>query len=118
MLLLALTEAEASKAAELDGELLACCADAAEADREASRIMDLVDGMSDDDPALLTGLWLARPLVAEYDAAADRARELLARTPEGLRAKARLLLLHLAAEQGCEALAGSLARDVAGRAPA
>ena len=54
---------------------------------------------------------------AEFDAI-ERAAQLPARSPEGLRAKAALLLLHIRTEQDHTALAASLARDVTGRAGA
>jgi len=43
------------------------------------------------------------------------AAQLPARSPDGLRGKAMLLLLHIGTGQDHTALAASLARDVAGR---
>ncbi len=116
VLFLEAVEAGASKAAELDGELLDCCAAAHGADRVSGIFMDRMSDMTLDDPVVLDSLARMRPAVHTYFDAVDRAAELPARTPEGLRAKAALLLLHIRSGEDHTMLAGSLARDVAGRA--
>ncbi len=118
MLLLVPVEAGARKAAELDRELLACCAEAEASDRAATVCMDVVDAMHPDDPDITSALLAAHPVFVAYSDAIERAAQLPARSPEGLRAKAALLLLHIRTEQDHTALAASLARDVAGRAGA
>lgn len=116
VLFLEAVEAGDDKAWELDGELLACCATAARADRSADAFMDRLDALAEDDPRFLPALEAAQPLLDAYAAAVDRAAQIPARTPEGLREKASLLLLHLGTGQDHEALAASLARDITGRA--
>jgi len=116
LLLLAPVEAGASKAAELDAELLACCATACRADQAADAVMDRLDDATLDDPDVLDVLGRMRPTLDAYFEAVNRAAEIPARTPEGLRAKAALLLLHLRSGEDATMLAASLARDVAGRA--
>ena len=115
LLLLIPAEAGAGKANELDAELLDCCDAARAADRQAALAVDGFDMLDLDEPAGLIALHSARPLVDAYFDAIDRATVLPARTPEGLRAKATLLLLHSQADDDVAALAVSLARDVAGR---
>jgi hypothetical protein len=115
MLLLAPVEAAASKAAELDCELLDCCATARRADQAADAVMDRLDDAMLDDPGVLDALDRMRPTLDAYFEAVERAAELPARTPEGLRAKAALLQLHLRSGEDCTMLAASLARDVTGR---
>jgi hypothetical protein len=114
--LLLTCEAGASKAAEADHELLACCREAEASNQEAAAVMNDIDRMDDDNPAVMPALKAAHPLFVSYSDAILRAGQLRARTPEGLRAKAALLLLHLTTEDDPVALAASLARDVAGRA--
>ncbi len=116
LLLLAPVEAGASKATELDGELLACCAAARRADLASDAFMNRMDDMTLDDPAVMDALARMRPQVDAYFGAVDRAAEIPARTPEGLQAKAALLLLHIRSGEDHTMLAASLARDVAGRA--
>ena len=115
-LLLVPTEASADKVAELDGALLACCAEARRIDHRAGLAMAVIEAMDEDDADLVPTLEAAHPLFFAYEDTVSRAAQLRARTPEGLRAKAALLLLHLGAEQDPAELAASLARDVAGRA--
>ena len=112
LLLLAPVEAGASKAVELDTELLACCATAR---RAADAVMDRLDDATLDDPDVLDVLARMRPQLDAYFDAVGRAAELPARTPEGLRAKAALLLLHIHSGEDHTALAASLACDMAGR---
>ena len=116
LLLLIPAEAGAGKANEIDAELLDCCDAARAADRQAALAVDGLDALALDDPIGMAVLHSARPLVDAYFDAIDRATVLPARTPEGLRAKASLLLLHSQADDDVAALAVSLARDVAGRA--
>lgn len=108
-------EAGASKAAEVDRELLACCREAEASNQEAAAVMNGIDAMDDDDPAVMAALEAAHPLFVSYSDAVLRAGQVAARSPEGLRAKAALLLLHLTTEADPVMLAASLARDVAGR---
>ncbi len=115
LLLLAPVEAGAGKAAELDAELLTCCATARRTDQVADAVMDRLDGMMLDDPDVLDVLGRMRPQLDAYFAAVERAAELPARTPEGVRAKAGLLLLHIRSGEDHTALAASLACDVTGR---
>jgi hypothetical protein len=114
-LLLVAAAAGADKAQELDRELLACVTEAEAADREAEVLMNRLEAMDDADPDLGPALDAARPLLASYNDAVARAAQLPARSPEGLRATAVLLLRHAAAECDVMDLALSLARDVAGR---
>jgi len=116
LLLLALVEVGAGKARMLDGALLACCAQAERADRAADAVMDRLDIMATDDPAFSAALAAVQPLFGAYRDAVERAAQLPARSPDGLRRKATLLLLHIGTGQDHTALAASLARDVAGRA--
>ncbi|MGI4945586.1 MAG: hypothetical protein ACRYHQ_34325 [Janthinobacterium lividum] len=109
-------EAGADKATEADYELLACCREAEAANREAAAVMNSIEALDDDDAAVMPALEAATPLFVAYSDAVLRAGQLRARTPEGLRAKAALLLLHLTTDDDPVALAASLARDVAGRA--
>lgn len=114
--LLVTMEAGADKAAEADRELLACCREAEVANREAAAVMNGIEALEDDDATVMPALEAATPLFVSYSDAILRAGQLRARTPEGLHAKAVLLLLHLTTEDDPVALAASLARDVAGRA--
>jgi len=116
MLLLVPTEAGIAKAEELDRELLACCAEAEASERAATVTMDVVEAMDANDPDMTSALLAAYPVFVAYSDAIERAAQLPARSPEGLRAKASLLLLHIRTEQDHTALAASLARDVTGRA--
>ncbi len=111
MLLLVPAEAGALKAGELDRELLSCCAEAEASERAATVTMDVVETMGADDPDM-TSAYL---VFVAYSDAIERAAQLPARSPEGLRAKASLLLLHIRTEQDHTALASSLARDVSGK---
>ncbi|MBV9749389.1 MAG: hypothetical protein JO157_11290 [Acetobacteraceae bacterium] len=116
VLFLEAVEAGSDKARELDGELFGCCAEAACADRSADAFMDRLDALAEDDPRFMPALEAAMPLFDAYAAAVDRAAQIPARTPEGLREKASLLLLHLGTGQDHTTLAASLARDITGRA--
>ncbi len=78
--------------------------------------MNRMDDMTLDDPAVMDALARMRPQVDAYFGAVDRAAEIPARTPEGLQAKAALLLLHIRSGEDHTMLAASLVRDVAGRA--
>ncbi len=112
--LLVTLEAGVDKATEADQELLACCREAKAANHEAAAVMNGIEAL-DDDATVMPALEAATPLFVAYSDAILRAGYLPARTPEGLRAKAALLLLHLTTEDDPVALAASLARDVAGR---
>ena len=63
LLLLAPVEAGASKATELDAELLACCATARRADQATDAVMDRLDDTTLDDPATLDALARMWPAV-------------------------------------------------------
>ena len=122
MLLLTAAEAGPAKAAELDGELLACCAEALAIDRESDRLWDACP-MDGEHPA-----WAAYN--AHVDATVPHWQDLVlqisatpARTPEGLRAKAAVARGAMPEDRiddpdPCERLALSLYRDVLGRAGA
>ncbi len=111
---LAALETSADKAAEIDRELLACCREAKAAIQEAATVMNGIEALDDDDATVMPALEAATPLFVAYADAILRAGQLRARTAEGLRAKAALLLLHLTTEDDPVALAASLARDVVG----
>ncbi len=91
LLLLTAAEAGPAKAGELDGELLACCAEALAIDREANRLWAACCALP-----LGIGKHPAFDACEAYDAATldawhelvDRICDLPARTPEGLRQKA------------------------------
>lgn len=108
-------EAGADKAREADYELLACCREAEAVNQEAGAVMNSIEALDDSDDAVMPALEAATSLFGAYSDAILRAGQLRARTPEGLRAKAALLLLHLTTEDDPVALAASLARDVAER---
>ena len=110
MMLLSAAEAGPAKAAELDGELLSCCA---EADRLEALSAAMVVGLPSSGRC---------PIWTEGDRLGDEAytlRErvaaLPARTPEALQAKALLVLTRLEDDGLASSLALSLARDVLGR---
>jgi hypothetical protein len=120
MLVLAAAAAGQAKAQELDGELLAISQEFHENRIEIDAIWD--DEMPED------GTPEARRssiLIDRYEEIRERLAELPARTPEGIRAKARVILAEFVGEDGKEypnshdprgALALSLARDVLGSA--
>ncbi len=111
LLLLSAAEAGPAKAAELDGELLACCA---EADRLEAQADVLTAGWPSSGQC---PRWMeADRLMDEAYDLRERATELPARTPEGLQAKARLVLARLDADGLAGEIAQSLARDVLGKA--
>ena len=128
LLVLAPTEAGATKAADTDYELFACCAEAETLYAAANELGRADTGAveeanrtqwesADADEAPATADDVAE-LIAD---ALRRASQLPARTPESLRAKAALLLFYLGEGDAavhrcnCNALAISLARDIAGR---
>lgn len=117
-LLLLPVEAGAAKAVELDGELLAICAEAVATDARAEAIMDAIDrdDLSPTDPRWSPTMDDAQLMLADYHDAITRAARLPARTPEGLRAKARLVVSYFSGDGGNADLALSLARDLIGRA--
>ena len=115
MLLLLPVEAGASKAAELDAELLACCAEAEVINARSAAICDAVEHLPSTDPRWDQAYEEARGMAQSYHATVARAAVLPARTPEGLQAKAGLVFLYL--EHGNDPeIALSLARDLMGRA--
>lgn len=116
MLLLLPIEAGASKAAELDGELLACCCEAQAIDVRSNAICDEVEDLPSSDPRWEMAYTEAAILMKNYRVAVARAVVLPARTPEGLRAKAGLVLSHMQNDDTSTDIALSLARDVTGRA--
>ena len=126
MLVLAAAAAGTAKAAELDGELLARCAEFRDLDDELKRINDVLGDM-------LIAERDAHPLSQREAEGADRyceLREIIAdmpaRTPEGIQAKAHIVLAEFRGEDNSGdfpgqydprgALALSLARDLIGRA--
>lgn len=112
LLLLTAAEAGPAKAAELDGELLACCA---EADRLETRAEALIAGLPLDLP-LAPGWWEAEQMDDEAYSLRERVVRLPARTPEGMQAKAGIVLSRLEANGIASEIARSLARDLMGRA--
>ena len=108
MLLLLPVEAGAGKVAELDGELLACWAEADEIDTRAEAICDAVEGLPESDPRWVEAYEEAGDMLETYDAAVARAVV--------LRAKAGLVLSYMRDDANSALIALSLARDVMGRA--
>ena len=89
LLLLSATEAEHAKAADLDGELLACCAKVVEMDRESERLLAACpSNASASHPAWLAYDAFESAALDRWSDAFDRIVALPARTPDGLRAKA------------------------------
>ena len=125
--LLTAAEADPAKAAELDGDLFACCAEALAIEAESNRLFriaaDAGDDASPDHPA-----WLAHD--AYDDATNPRWHKLVehiagmpARTPEGLRMKAAVARSAITQERRdfpdpADNLAWSVLTDVLGRASA
>ena len=119
MLLLTAAEAGPAKAAELDGELLSCCAEALAIDRESNRLWNACP-MEAEHPA-----WPA--YYAHENATLARWHELVveisaipSRTPEGLRAKAAVARSAMPQDRvddpdPCDRLAVSLYDDMLGR---
>jgi hypothetical protein len=125
MLLMGATEAGAAKAAELDGELIALCAEVERLNTEEAGLIWADDAQN---PRYKT---LGQPeALAALRAASARLQDVLeqiaampARTPEGLRAKAQAVhafFFGMPPEGGCPAgdALWSLVCDVAGRAAA
>ena len=123
MLLLTSAEAGPAKAAELDGELLECCAEMLAIDRESDRLWAVCLALPDDA--------MHHPAFDAHDAHWDghgdrywdlarRLRHMPARTPEGLRQKAAAALSAMPADdRGAGGnLVVSLLDDVMGRAGA
>ena len=126
MLVLAAASAGSAQAAELDGELLALCQEIGVVSGETDRISDALEDIPWRE-------WEMHPLRARRCELSDRfceLREMIAdapaRTPEGIRAKARVVLAEFDGDDEWEkypgqydpsgALALSLARDLLGRA--
>jgi hypothetical protein len=120
MLVLAAAAAGHAKAQELDGELLALC-DEFHANRVETDIIWEVDMPAVGSPEASR----SEALVDRYHELRAELAELPARTPEGIAAKARIILTEFAGEDEAEnypaqydprgALALSLARDILGR---
>ena len=127
MLLLSAAEAGPAKAAELDGELLACCAEALAIDAESNRLFRIAVAAGDDAPPDHPD-WQVHD--AYDDATNPRWHELVehiaatsARTPEGLRAKATVARSTVTEERRelpdpADTLAWSVLTDVLGSAGA
>ena len=114
LLLLTAAEAGTTKAVELDGELLECCAEAAALEAHARALTKGIpsSGRSPE--------WEAADAMLEeaYDLR-ERAIELPARTPEGLQAKAKVVAARINDDDPIVmGMAFSIARDVLGRARA
>ena len=109
MLVLAAAAAGQAKADELDGELLALCNEACDIHANSVRIEDDYEAQGLPIPyeALI---W---PETARWHALCAEIAETPARTPEGMRAKARVLADVTALE---EPLVASLCSDLLGRA--
>jgi hypothetical protein len=110
MLLLAATAAGSAKAEELDGELLARCAEFQAQEDELNRIFDVIGDLSMREREGVDRIHELRGLISD----------LPARTPEGLRAKAQIALLDFGPEDkwpedNSQWTAWSLARDVLGK---
>ena len=114
LLLLIPPAAGADKAREIDAELLACCADADEIDRQASQALNGIEQGDDEGWNAAIGAGLA--LVADWHRLVRRAAKLPARTPEGLLAKAGLVNSYLRENEDAAGIGLSLARDILGRA--
>ncbi len=127
LFLLTAAEAGPAKAAELDGELLARCAEALAIDRESNRLWDAAVAAAADAPA-------GHPAWQAYDDNEDatlgewhdlvrRISGMPARTPEGLRMKAAVARSAMPGERKddlapCDRLALSLYADMIGSAVA
>ena len=107
--------AVAAAAQSPDAELLACIALANAIDVRTAAGCDAVDHLSSSDPrweAAYQQSWREMPT---FHAMVKRAADLPARTPEGLKAKAELVLSYLRTGDNDADIALSLARDVVGR---
>lgn len=123
LLLLASAAAGPAKATEIDGELLARCAEYQAADRESDLISGELQGLPDGAPRLVHDpIWSRlEAAMTHANTALDRIIHLPARTPEGIAAKAAVLRVATSqamdsAPDAHELLALSLADDIAGRA--
>jgi hypothetical protein len=123
MLVLAAAAAGQAKAEELDGELLALCRESHETIPVVTRLEDERDQLPLNHPreaALEKQVWA---IVTRRFELREAITDTPARTPEGLRAKARVALWELCDGDpeegpisGSNGVAWSLARDVLGRA--
>jgi hypothetical protein len=126
MLILVAAEAGVAKAEELDGQLLALCAEYHEKEDEFDRLSDVFDTLDHTDPEHRRIDGLFSPLVDRIHEIRDEVSDIPARTPEGLRAKAKVSLRDLAhggnADKGpinhADRVVWSLCCDVVGRAGA
>ncbi|WP_284945337.1 hypothetical protein [Acidisoma cladoniae] len=96
MLILMAAEAGVAKAEELDGQLLALCAEYHEKEDEFDRLSDIFDALDRADPEHRRIDAVFTPLVGRIHEIRDEVSEIAARTPEGLRAKAKVSLRELA----------------------
>jgi hypothetical protein len=127
LLLLTAAEAGPAKAAELDGELLACCAEALAIDGESDRLWDGAVAVAADATADHSA-WQAYNdneyvTLGEWHDLVRRISDTPARTPEGLRMKAAVARSAMPGERKdepdpCDRLALSLYEDMLGRAGA
>ncbi len=118
LLLLTAAEAGPAKAAELDGELLACCAEAHAIDQAADRWADLALA-APAGSAREQELWdLAQVGMPRFHDLAAQVTAIQPRTPEGLRAKAKLALSYTEEGGNHYDIAVAVLRDVCGSASA
>ena len=127
MFLLTAAEAGPAKAAELDGELLECCAAAMAIDRESNRLWDAAVAAAADSPAGHPA-WRAYDdnedaTLGEWHDLVHQISDTPARTPEGLRMKAAVARSAMPGERKddlapCDRLALSLYADMLGSAHA
>lgn len=125
MLLLAAAAAGQAKADELDGELIGLCQEFHRIEDQLRVIAHLAEAPS---RSAEYAQWeeIGRPLVDRLHEVRFDISQLTARTPEGLQAKARVVLADLApaadpdfaSYDPLQALGHSLARDILGRAGA
>lgn len=122
-LLLTPVAADPAKAPEIDGELLARCAEFQAADLEQDRVSARLAALPNGTPRLVHDpIWaqLEKAMI-RWNGALDSIIRLPARTPEGIVAKAAALRVATSqamdtAPDAHELLALSLADDIAGRA--
>jgi hypothetical protein len=114
--LLSAAAAGPAKAAELDGELLALCDEAIAADDQVKAIDDSIAELRMKDPRYIAGDLHARRLMAVVREHEYLVTQIAPRTPEGLRAKARLALRNLSGSGADFPLVEAMLRDLVGRA--
>ncbi len=124
MLVLAAAAAGQTKAAELDGELLALCREFGERNARSEELNRFEELFPSSHPQSVAAWLEIGALVERGWEIRDRVATLQARTPEGLLAKARVALWETCdgapedgpSEGSGSQVAWSLARDVLGRA--